>query len=92
MAVKISSDITQVKISIVALLNYLDIGIETDGMREIKEKGLVRSTLDAWKMNLALKLLTGRMDDDALTAKPVRLHSGSGVTLHRDLADSGRWN
>jgi hypothetical protein len=86
-AVKVGSDITQVKIGIVGLGNYLDIGIETDGMREIKEKGLLRSTLDAWKMNLALKFLMGRMDDDALTAKPARLHSGSGATLQGDLAD-----
>jgi hypothetical protein len=85
MAVKVSSDVTQIKIAIVSLGNYLEMGVETDAMRENKEKGLVCATLAAWKMNLGLAIITGQMEDDALTAQPVR--QGSRISFQQDVAE-----
>ncbi len=81
---KFGSHATHVKIAIVALMNYLDLGVETEGMKELKEEGF-KSIIQAWKVNIGLKLLTGTTKDDALTAKPVRLNSGASVNLISDI-------
>ena len=82
---KISTDVVQVKIAIVALMNYLEVGVETEVQKEIEDKGWKRAILEAWKVNLALTLLTGQVQDDALTAKPTRLHPGSEITFRDDI-------
>ena len=82
---EIKSDTTQTKIAMVALMNYLDLGVETEGMKELK--GGFKGLAGLLMTSIGLKLLTGKFDDDALTAKPVRLNSGASVTLLSDISD-----
>lgn len=86
---EVKKDTGQTKIAIVALMSYLNLGTETEGSKELKERGF-KSVIEAWKNNFWLWILLGRMDDDALTAKPIRIHSRAAVTLESDIENQIR--
>lgn len=81
---QLTSDATQTKIAVVALMNYLEIGVETEGMKALQEKG-VRGIWQRAKENLVVSMILGQgmVVDDALTAKPVR--HGASASLADDL-------
>jgi hypothetical protein len=73
----ISEKIEHVRLGVVAIGNYLQIGVETDAMRDIREKGM--------KQHFIRALLFGKSYDDGLTSQPMR--NGKRVTLADDLRE-----
>lgn len=86
-AEQVERDVTHTKIGLVALLNYLEIEVETEGMKQIKEVGGWSTTKTGWTNRVLGFVLGGSVRDaadDTLTSKAVR-HGGE-VNLRMDMA------
>ena len=86
---ELESHVTQMKICLVALLNYLEVEVETSAMKEVEEKGLWKMIETRWTEGVFIALFMGKsakgLLDDTLTAKAVR--DGSEVNLREDMAN-----
>ena len=80
---KIQSDTLQTKIAVVSMCNYLNIQVETDGMRHTKAKGVWSFLKETLLLGTLDKVFGTNTTDDALTAKAVR--DGKTVSLRSDL-------
>ena len=83
----LSSNITQTKIGVVATMNYLSIDVQTEGMKQLQDEGLLKMLktslgMQVWGTILGMKK---ELTDDTLTAKAVR--HGNVVSLLSDLDD-----
>ena len=81
---RIGSNVQQTKIAIVALLNYLEVGVETDASKVLRERGIgavLRQSMAAWPFSM----LFGFEFDDTLTSKAVR--HGERVSLKQDMQE-----
>ena len=77
----IESKAAQCHIANVAMLNYFDISVQTDGMRRADQIGDVPFAVESFFTKAAW--FGGSDLDDALTAKPVR--NGQSVSFRSDL-------
>ena len=84
---ELKSHVTQMKICLVSLLNYLEVEVETSAMKEVEEKGLWKMIETRWTEGVFIALFMGKsakgLLDDTLTAKAVR--DGSEVNLREDM-------
>lgn len=82
----VTSHVTQTKVGMVALLNYLQICVETDGMKKLQQED-ISALFKSWKSALFWRMVLGDgavpIIDDTLSAQPVR--QGSKITLAADI-------
>jgi hypothetical protein len=77
---EISSHVYHLKLGVVTILNYLEIGPETIGMKEMHERGWIQIWKDSWNKHIAAIFLGSNIiPDDSLTAKPVRHGVNVGI-------------
>ena len=79
----VESNTTATKIGVIAIMDYLNIAVQTEGMTHIAKKGVMSYFKESIQLNILDTIFGTKTTDDAITAKAVR--GGKPVKFENDL-------
>ena len=78
----VKSNTTVTKIGVIAIMDYLNIEVQTEGMVHVAKKGVMSYLKESIQLNILDTIFGTKTTDDAITAKAVR--GGKPVKFEND--------
>ena len=79
----VKSNTTVTKIGVIAIMDYLNIAVQTEGMTHLAKKGVMSYVKESIQLSILDTIFGTKTTDDAITAKAVR--GGKPVKFENDL-------